>query len=251
MCDPRDKIYIYTTLYITHTCIVLFFIATQLCPLPHGLTQMKPPQRKEPPYVNLPLTLSPPTTLPSRTRLDMHTPTNAPHPPMSDNSRFIDRHSPSLHEPMHADFHDFPANGHFSGLSNMSSASTGSQPGSAPAFDPNLKCQGCERKFREGEIQAFKRHSSACEKWQQQLQQAAMEETEYFKPEEQEIDPNLTCIGCRVGFRQRQIQDYKRHCQSCSKFQNRLRSKSHSNDRRQRDESQAETVKRDRSHTCT
>lgn len=219
----------------------------QTCPLPHG----NKPLLKKDPHVNLPLTLSPPTTMAPTTRFDMSTPTNAHYPPSSDNSRYIHA-DPSLQEPIHADFHDFHANGQFSGLSHMSSASTGSQPGSTPAFDPNLKCHGCDRQFREGEIQVFRRHSSTCEKLQQLLRQVSLEEVEYPEEEEEEFDPNLTCIGCGQAFRQRQIQNYKKHTQSCSMYQTRLRSKSESNDRKKEgDEISADTGERNRSNTCT
>lgn len=108
----------------------------------------------------------------------------------------------------------------------MSSTSTTSQPGSGPALDPNLKCRGCEKQFRDGEIQLYKQHSSKCDKLKLLERHVSPVDDdimyhEDINTEEQELDPNLTCIGCRMVFRERQIQEYKRHCNSCSIFQER------------------------------
>ena len=231
------------------TCISMYTyyrFLLQLCPLPHGPTHTRSPRRHRG-YVNLV-----PTTT-SENPLDTTTPTNAPHLPTSDSSRYIDQHSPCLPEQINPDFHDFPANGHFSGPpSNMSCASTGSQPGSAPAYDPNLQCHGCSKQFREGEIQVFRQHSATCEKLRALRHHSPPTTDDYYcseviDPEEQDPDPNLTCVGCRTGFRERQIQEYRKHCRTCPKFINRVRSKSQhsgSGDRKDRDDDS-----RDRSNT--
>ena len=200
-------------------------IFLQVCPLPGGYLKTNIPKR-EPNYVNLHPNTSP------RNHPDVATPViNAPHPPRSDSSRFFDQQSPGLTEQLDTDYHLFPSNGHFSGLSsNMSSASTSSQPGSVP-FDPNLKCRGCGKQFREFEIQEFRRHASTCEKLRSQLHRASPEadETAYredFRTEEQKFDPNLTCIGCGQGFKETQIQEFRKHCGSCPMFKEKIRLRS-------------------------
>ena len=207
-----------------HTLLCIFL---QVCPLTGGHLKANIPKR-EPNYVNLHPNTSP------RTHADVSTPIiNAPHPPTSDSSRFFDQQSPGLTERLDPDYHLFPGNGHFSGLSsNMSSASTGSQPGSVP-LDPNLKCRGCGKQFREFEIQEFRRHASTCEKLQSQLRHMSPEadETGYhedFHTEEQKFDPNLTCIGCGQGFKETQIQAFRKHCGSCPMFKEKLRRRSRS-----------------------
>ena len=180
-------------------------------------------------YVNLtPSVPTVPTTLPVVTAspLDLLTPINAPHLPTSDSSRHFDRHSSSLteHDP---DFHNFPCNG--GPPSNMSSASSASQPLSAPAYDPNLKCRGCEKQFREGEIQLYKKHSSQCEKLQLLLRHPPEDHTsEEFESGDQNLDPNLTCIGCEKVFGEREIQEFRKHCSTCSLFQEKIRSRTQS-----------------------
>ena len=155
---------------------------------------------------------------------------NAPHLPTSDSSRFFDQQSPGLTERLDTDYHLFPGNGHFTGLSsNMSSASTGSQPGSVP-LDPNLKCWWCRKQFWEFEMQEFRRHASTCKKLQSQLYHVSpkADETGYhdhFHTEEQKFDSNLTCIGCGQGFKETQI---RKHCGSCPMFKEKLRCRSHS-----------------------
>ena len=76
----------------------------------------------------------------------------------------------------------------------MSYPSSGSQPGSAPALDPNLKCNGCGVQCCKGEIQEFKQHSSEVKS--QCLQHALVGYREDFRTAEQKYDPNLTLIGC-------------------------------------------------------
>lgn len=118
----------------------------------------------------------------------------------------------------------------------MSYPSSGSQSGSAPALDPNLKCTGCGIQFREGEIQEFKRHSFACDKVKSRLRQGSPDDGAYredFHTAEQKFDPNLTCIGCGKGFKETQIQEFRKHCRSCPLFTERLRAQSES--RTQRD----------------
>ena len=120
----------------------------------------------------------------------------------------------------------------------MSYPSSGSQPGSAPALDPNLKCTGCGVQFREGEIQEFKRHSSACDKVKsQRLQYTSPDDDggyrEDFHTAEQKYDPNLTCIGCNKGFKETQIQEFSKHCRSCQLFTERVRAQSESHAQRQ------------------
>ena len=190
-----------------------------MCPLPHGLHPGR--SSRDHGYINISLAPIPVTTSSD----NLLTPMNAPHLPTSASTRQFDRHSPCPADPVANDFHDFPANGHFSGLSStMSNASTTSQPGSAPAFDPNLKCHGCDRQFREGEIQVFRRHSETCEKLQPLLRHPSptVDETGYHEEvntAEQEMDPNLTCIGCGMGFREREIQKFSRHCRSCPSYE--------------------------------
>lgn len=207
-------------------------VSMQLCPLPHPRIQTRSPNR-ELGYVNLPV------TVPTVSSGNVSTPINAPHLPTTDNSRHFEQHSPMLNERLETDFHTFPGNGHYSGSgfsSNMSSVGTGSQPGSTPALDPNLKCTGCEKQFREGEIQEFKRHSSVCEKRKSRVRQPfpvtfEVGYHEDFHTGEQSFDPNLTCLGCDVCFKETQIQEFKKHCQTCAMFKER-RSQSESNVRR-------------------
>ena len=195
----------------------------QVCPPTHGLNPgVRSPRDHE--YVNISFTTPIPVTTSSSSADNFLTPINAPHPPTPASTRQFDRHSPCPTDPVATDFHDFPGNGHFSGLSStMSNASTASGPGSAPAFDPNLKCKGCERQFREGEIQAFKRHSVGCEKLQPHLRHPSPTVEDDVVEEgytaEQEMDPNLTCIGCGAGFREREIQKFRKHCRSCQPYE--------------------------------
>ena len=187
-----------------------------MCPLPHGLS---PGRSRDQSYVNISFTPIPVTS--SSSSDSFLTPINAPHPPVLASTRQFDRHSPYPSDTVANDFHDFPGNGHFSGLSStMSNASTTSGPGSAPTFDPNLKCHGCKRQFREGEIQAFRRHSVSCEK----LQPPTVDEPGYQVAQvvntvEQEMDPNLKCIGCGMGYREKEIQEYSKHCRSCPLYE--------------------------------
>ena len=205
------------------------------------------------PFITVPTTL--PTVSTSVSQLEVVTPINPPHLPPSDNTRYFGPQSP-LTEHLDADFHDFRGNGNFSGLSsNMSSASAASQPGSVPALDPFLKCQGCEKQFREGEIQLYKQHTSSCDKLRLLRHPSPSDDETVYREQintaEQELDPNLTCIGCGRVFRERQIQDFRRHCRLCSMFQESLRSRAQSSPGSKCGAEDHETEPRSRSNTGT
>jgi len=50
-----------------------------------------------------------------------------------------------------------------SGSSPMNGSTTNGNDSDDAVFDPNLKCLGCQKKFRHGEIQRYRRHVNSCE----------------------------------------------------------------------------------------
>ena len=45
---------------------------------------------------------------------------------------------------------------------------------------------------------------------------------EDFHTAEKEYDPNLTCLGCNKGFKETEIQEFRKHCFSCQLFTERV-----------------------------
>ena len=183
-----------------------------MCPLPSK------PARKEPYYVNHPL----PTdsddheTPPVDTPFKSSTP-NVAHPPLTLPGDRKLSPVPFRHKELSSlDV----SNGRLS--SALSDSSTSSQSLSSSCLpDPNLKCPSCGKQFLEGEIQKYRKHYRNCCRVPSATVDDSLLYQEQLRTAGQSVDPNLVCVGCNKSFKEYQIQEFRRHCNSCKKFRDR------------------------------
>ena len=86
----------------------------------------------------------------------------------------------------------------------------------------------------------FRRHSESCDKTSLVGHGSPVAGEIGSYPEELgsaelELDPNLTCIGCGAGFKERQIQIFRRHCSSCPLYDQETQRRRAESDARRRE----------------
>ena len=102
------------------------------------------------------------------------------------------------------------------GPNGSSTSPTGGNSLTTDGVDDDFTCPGCKKKIKS---ENCKRHASSCEELITLVQHKSDSDVSGSMNDiDIPFDPNLVCPKCKKQFREGEIQEYRKHFNSCTKL---------------------------------